>query len=98
MMAHNLCYTTLIGAKEVSRLQPEQYVKTPNGDYFVKNTVKRGLLPEILSELLEARSNAKKLMKQTEDPFVQSVLNGRQLALKVSKLQGTRESYVTCNS
>ncbi len=43
-----------------------------------------GLLPEILQELIAARANAKKLMKTEKDPFAQAVLNGRQLALKIS--------------
>ncbi len=43
-----------------------------------------GLLPEILDELLKARKVAKKDMAAAEDPFTQAVLNGRQLALKIS--------------
>lgn len=31
MMAHNLCYTTLIDVKEAERLPPEQITRTPNG-------------------------------------------------------------------
>lgn len=84
MIAHNLCYSTLLQHNQISRLQPDEYVKTPNGDYFVTTKKKRGLLPEILVELLEARSQAKKMMKQAKDPFEAAVLNGRQLALKIS--------------
>lgn len=47
-------------------------------------SVRKGLLPEILTELLEARSNAKRMMKNAKDPFEAAVLNGRQLALKIS--------------
>lgn len=84
MMGHNLCYSSLVGQSQLSRLSPDDYTKTPTGDLFVKPHVRKGILPEILTELLEARSNAKRLMKNSKDPFEQAVLNGRQLALKIS--------------
>eukprot|EP00461_Guttulinopsis_vulgaris_P003404 UN03405 len=43
-----------------------------------------GLLPEILSELLAARKQAKRDMEAATDNFTKQVLNGRQLALKIS--------------
>jgi DNA polymerase delta subunit 1 len=55
MMAHNLCYTTLVPQSDVSRVPPEHIARSPNGDYFVKRSAARGLLPEILEELLAAR-------------------------------------------
>lgn len=91
MMAHNLCYTTLLqkGAQDKYRcevqgsvclsafppgtyefsvlhqhdektlyifsLSPEDFIKTPTGDLFVKSSVRKGLLPEILENLLSAR-------------------------------------------
>jgi DNA polymerase delta subunit 1 len=36
MMAHNLCYTTLLTEAERNKMQPDQYIKTPEGHYFVK--------------------------------------------------------------
>lgn len=59
MMAHNLCYSTLIPAYEIKNHNPENYIRTPNGDYFVKQTVKKGLLPMILEELIAARKRAR---------------------------------------
>ena len=79
-----MCYSTLLGQSQLSKLKESDYTRTPTGDLFVKPHVRKGILPEILTELLEARSNAKKLMKNSTDPFEQAVLNGRQLALKVS--------------
>uniref|UniRef100_A0A8C2XA57 DNA polymerase n=1 Tax=Cyclopterus lumpus TaxID=8103 RepID=A0A8C2XA57_CYCLU len=76
MMAHNLCYTTL--------LQKEDFIKTPTGDTFVKSSVRKGLLPEILENLLSARKRAKTELKKETDPFKRQVLDGRQLALKIS--------------
>lgn len=37
MMAHNLCYSTLIPGHLVEDYDPDIYAKTPNGDYFVKS-------------------------------------------------------------
>ena len=84
MMAHNLCYSTLVAPADVHKLQPDEFVKTPTGDVFVRHAKRKGVLPEILVELLEARARAKKAMKSATDPFVAAVLNGRQLGLKIS--------------
>lgn len=64
--------------------KPEDITKTPNGDTFVKTSVKKGILPEILEELLGARKRAKADLKKATDPMQKAVLDGRQLALKVS--------------
>ena len=87
MMAHNLCYTTLCNKATVERLnlkKDEDYIITPNGDYFVTEKKRKGILPIILEELLSARKRAKKDLKNEKDPFKRDVLNGRQLALKIS--------------
>lgn len=36
-------------------LKPEEFIKTPTGDEFVKSSVRKGLLPQILENLLSAR-------------------------------------------
>jgi len=84
MMAHNLCYTTLVPRERVSRYRPEDVTRTPSGDTFVKGSVTEGLLPEILRELLAARKQAKREMAVETDAFRRAVLDGRQQALKVS--------------
>merc|ERR1719210_2774057 len=61
-----------------------QVTTTPSGCKFIKSDTRRGLLPMILQELLAARKRAKKAMAEATDPLTKSVLNGRQLALKVS--------------
>ncbi|CAF0747806.1 unnamed protein product [Brachionus calyciflorus] len=83
MIAHNLCYTTLLRGKP-SDLKPDEYTSTPSGNYFVKPELRRGVLPEILDNLLKARKRAKEMMKNEKDPFRYKVLDGRQLALKMS--------------
>jgi len=85
MMAHNLCYTTMIAKSDISNLNnPDDCTTTPTNNYFVKSHIQKGILPEILEELLAARKIAKKDMKSATDPFKKAVLNGRQLALKIS--------------
>lgn len=87
MMAHNLCYTTLINKRTIDKLELKEgkdYTKTPNGDFFVKENLRKGILPTILKELLSARKQAKNDLKKETDPFKKQVLNGRQLALKIS--------------
>ena len=84
MIAHNLCYTTLLKKEDLDKFKPDQYSKTPSGDYFIKREVKQGLLPLILEELLLARKQARRDMDKAVDPIEKAVMNGRQLALKVS--------------
>ena len=90
MMAHNLCYSTLIPIHIRKHYLKEGILKetditlTPNGDYFVKPHVKKGILPIILEELLAARKKAKNELARATDPFEKAVLDGRQLALKIS--------------
>ncbi|KDE06028.1 DNA polymerase delta catalytic subunit, variant [Microbotryum lychnidis-dioicae p1A1 Lamole] len=87
MQAHNLCYTTLLDAKIAEALNLKEgvdYVRTPNNDLFVKSEKRRGLLPIILEDLLSARKRARAELKKETDPFKRAVLDGRQLALKVS--------------
>jgi DNA polymerase delta subunit 1 len=83
-MAHNLCYSTLLSQQQARELPAEAYVRTPTGAFFVKSSVRRGILPEILDELIKARAQARKEQKEATDPFTKAVLNGRQLALKIS--------------
>jgi len=84
MMAHNLCYCTLIPPHIAKRTPTTHMEITPSQDCFIKADVRKGLLPMILEELIEARKKAREELKRTTDPFTQKVLESRQLALKVS--------------
>ncbi|KAK8917896.1 DNA polymerase delta catalytic subunit [Metarhizium anisopliae] len=88
IQAHNLCYTTLVKDKKLIEkfglVKDEDYIVTPNGDTFVTTKQRKGLLAQILEELLTARKQAKRELAQETDPFKKAVLNGRQLALKIS--------------
>ena len=87
IQAHNLCYTTLLNKTAVEKMglkKDEDYIVTPNNDLFCTAKVRKGLLSQILEELLGARKRAKKELAIESDPFKKAVLNGRQLALKIS--------------
>ncbi|KAH0582948.1 DNA-directed DNA polymerase delta [Termitomyces sp. 'cryptogamus'] len=87
MMAHNLCYTTLLDKPTIERLKlikDVDYIQTPNNDMFVTSSRRKGLLPTILEDLISARKRAKADLKNEKDPFKRAVLDGRQLALKIS--------------
>ena len=87
MQAHNLCYTTLLERADVEKfgfVKGEDYIETPNKDLFCTAKIRKGLLTQILEELLSARKRAKKDLAVETDPFKKAVLNGRQLALKIS--------------
>ncbi|XP_066252810.1 DNA polymerase delta catalytic subunit [Euwallacea similis] len=87
MIAHNLCYTTLVRSahmKDTLGLSNDQVTSTPANCLFVKSSVRPGLLPHILQHLLAARKKTKALLKDAKDPVLIAVLNGRQLAYKIS--------------
>lgn len=85
-MAHNLCYTTLLKRDTEIKLKidSDDITVTPSDSKFVKATLRKGILPEILESLLSARKAAKAELKKETDPLKQKVLDGRQYALKVS--------------
>ncbi|KAF8382815.1 hypothetical protein PRIPAC_71957 [Pristionchus pacificus] len=82
MIAHNLCYTTLMKGPQGE--EGTDYIRTPAGNFFCTKERRRGLLPLILEDLLAARKKAKNDLKKEKDEFKKMVYNGRQLALKVS--------------
>lgn len=86
MIAHNLCYTTLLKPvmKDKLGLTPDQVTTTPVKAMFVKPSVRQGLLPQILQHLLAARKKTKAELKEAKDPSLRAVLDGRQLAYKIS--------------
>lgn len=84
IIAHNLCYSTILTPHQASQLEPGSVTKTPCGNFFVKSSQRPGLLPLILEDLLSARKRARKELAAASDPMVKMVLNGRQLALKIS--------------
>jgi hypothetical protein len=45
---------------------------------------KKGIMPSILEELLKARADTRKMIKTIKDPFMQNILDKRQLGYKVT--------------
>ena len=103
MISHNMCYSTILkGSHERDLCTPEQIHTTTAGYNFVKKEVRKGVLPEILENLLQARKEARQEMavinqeiatmgendetfkKRWELENMLAVLDGRQLALKIS--------------
>ena len=85
IISNNLCYTTHLPADPEARAAlcpPQDCMCSPSGEYFVKKSVRLGLLPEILQSLLDARKRAKTLLADEKDPVRRAVLHRRQLALK----------------
>lgn len=90
MQAFNICYSTVESLKWArENLDENDYSvpPVPGVDFcFVKEHVRKGVLPDLLDSLLGQRRFVKGLMKkvdENEEPLYHAVLNGRQLALKV---------------
>lgn len=87
IIAHNLCYTTLLTPRAIEKhkLAEDEYIRTPSGFLFKKpSDDHQTIVPQILKNLLNARKKAKDDLKKETDPFKKIILDGRQLALKVS--------------
>ena len=81
MMAHNLCYSTLV--------MDHKYANIPGVEYetFGEHKFAQGVpsvLPEILNDLKAFRKQAKKDMANATSPAMKEVYNGKQLAYKIS--------------
>lgn len=70
--------------EDAAKLPTEHVTVSPSRDHFVKPSVHRGILPQILEELLAARKKAKQDMAAATDEATKNVQNGRQLAIKIS--------------
>lgn len=112
VIAHNMCYSTLVRPERLRELDPAQYRSTPAATAFVTKEVRLGVLCEIMEQLLLARKRAKGELEAAKrlaaelatraaaepNPAIQArleaqrfevenladVLDGRQLALKIS--------------
>ena len=71
MIAHNLCYSSLIDIsciRKFNLVEGQDYLKTPTDEpyYFINSNKRKGLLPIILEDILAARKKAKVDLKQAE--------------------------------
>ncbi|UAL07628.1 MAG: DNA polymerase II [Candidatus Methanogranum gryphiswaldense] len=74
IIAKNICFTTL---------SPEGEILSPSGARFLAPAKRVGILPGILSALMNQRDSIKKRMKSTSDPYEHQYLDGLQAAVKV---------------
>ena len=81
MMAHNLCYSTLVMDHTFANIPGVEY-ETFGEHKFAQNVP--SVLPEILNDLKAFRKQAKKDMANATSPAMKEVYNGKQLAYKIS--------------
>ena len=78
MMAHNLCYSTVItGDQPISGA-----IRAPSGGEFVPAEVYQGIVPSILKNLLDRRTETKKKMQHADEDEYR-VLDATQYAMKI---------------
>ena len=91
MISENMCYSTLVIDKKYMNLPGIEYQtiqwneEEQNREYaftFVQNI--KGVLPGILEKLWAERNATKREMKKARGTFLEKVLNGKQLAIKVT--------------
>ncbi len=88
--AHNFCYSTFIDPSrklELKNVETEEiYWQEDDKEYKYLYVQDRtiSVLPELLSDLFNARVAVRKKMKTESDEFTLSVLDKKQLAIKVS--------------
>lgn len=87
--AYNLCYSTIILDEKYDNLPGHEYHIIEWEEQGIKKRYKYvknipGILPGILTHLIEERKRVKRQMKIEKDEFKKMVLNGFQLALKIS--------------
>jgi len=79
MMAHNLCYSTVVTDE---RPPLEEVVRSPSGGEFVESSVSPGIVPGVLHDLLAQRTEIKRQMKTASDEE-RTLLDAQQYALKI---------------
>ncbi len=74
IVAHNLCFTTL---------SPAGTIQAPGGARFLAPEVRRGIIPEILTELLADRDRFRQAARTAEGRELAEYYDGLQNAVKV---------------
>lgn len=84
IIAHNLCITTLVLDPQYLDLPGVEYTtfEWDSHKYFIAK--KSGIIPRIVDRLWKDRDSVKREMKQEKNPGIKSVLNAKQLAIKLS--------------
>lgn len=84
IIAHGLCITSLVLDRKYLNIPGVKY-NTFKWDQFEFHIAeKKGIIPNIVERLWKERDSVKREMKKEKDSTVKSVLNAKQLAIKVS--------------
>lgn len=81
MIAHNLCYSTLVMDEKYANIPGVEYERY--GDHVFAQGVP-SLLPAVLNDLKMFRKKAKQDMKKAKGTPMESIYDGKQLAYKIS--------------
>lgn len=81
LISFNICPTTYLTTKEV-----KDYITTPYGTKFVSKKLREGIIPQIVSKLMQERNKVKREMKACKDEWKKKMLDAKQYALKVMTL------------
>ena len=92
IISRNVSHETIVIESQYDNLPDYNYYdvsyKNEDGSFtkcrYAKHKDHFGIIPEILQELLNERKATRKLMEKETDPFKRSILDGKQLALKVT--------------
>jgi DNA polymerase elongation subunit (family B) len=93
MILRNLSHETYVDNPEYDNLPGYKYHEiTYNNNDGTTTTCRfaekldgtKGIVPEILMDLLKARKDTRKMMETVKDYFLRSILDGLQLALKIT--------------
>lgn len=82
----NVCPTTLINRERTENSDDDNLHKSPGGGWFVKQDVRKGIVPQILEHLMDERSKVKKQMKKAikeNNKELVRELNTKQLGIKI---------------
>jgi DNA polymerase I len=87
MMAHNLCYTTVLtqaseAAGSLAKTKGDAIITAPSGGRFVSPQISPGIMPAVLRELLDERTATKNLMKKAGEEE-RRFLDAKQYAMKI---------------
>ncbi len=74
IISRNLCFTTL---------SPDGTIRAPSGAKFLDPSVRKGLIPGILSELLAERDRFRQAQRSAQDPELAAYYDGLQNAVKI---------------
>lgn len=89
IISDNISQETYVDNDEYDNLENYDYKSISVDDKiykfaFNKITEKRGIIPQILINLLNERKLTKKLLNDEKDKFKKNILDGKQLALKIT--------------